>query len=117
MADNQLDHELEIFITQQQHLHNTTIALTIHQLTLSTSTSESSIHSTNTAPTRAHRVFKRKQPNPISQLLISHPRSSRIYALHQRHKTNVDKSRPQIVPQDYIQPIEITILEYIHNTN
>ena len=84
MTDNQLDHELDIFITQQQHLHNTTIALTTHQLTQFTSTSESL-----KPPTRAHRVFKRKQPNPISQFLISHPRYSRLYALHQRNKANV----------------------------
>ena len=28
----------------------------------------------------------------------------------------IDESRPLIVPQEYIPPIEVTILEYIHNT-
>ena len=28
----------------------------------------------------------------------------------------IDETRPLIVPQEYRQPIEITILEYIHNT-
>ena len=43
MTFNQLIHELDNFITQQQQLHDTIIALTIHQLlTHSASTSESS---------------------------------------------------------------------------
>ena len=29
---------------------------------------------------------------------------------------NVEESRPLIVPHEYIQPIEIPILEFIHNT-
>ena len=28
----------------------------------------------------------------------------------------VEESRPLIVPHDYIQPVEISILEFIHNT-
>ena len=28
---------------------------------------------------------------------------------------NVDESRPLIVPHEYIQPVEVPILEYIHN--
>ena len=66
MNDNQLEHELDNFITQQQNLHDITNAFTIHQLNHSASTSESSIHSVHIAPTRAHkrcsvrcfRVFK-----------------------------------------------------------
>ena len=30
---------------------------------------------------------------------------------------NVDESRPLIVPDEYIQPVQIPILEYTHNTN
>ena len=30
---------------------------------------------------------------------------------------NVEESRPLIVPHEYIQPVEIPILEFIHNTN
>ena len=55
MTDNQLEHELDSFITQQQHLHDTNNAITIHQLTHSASTSETSTHSVNIAPTRAQR--------------------------------------------------------------
>ena len=29
---------------------------------------------------------------------------------------NVEESRPLIVPHEYIQPIEIPLLEFIHNT-
>ena len=29
---------------------------------------------------------------------------------------NVEESRPLIVPHEYIQPIEVPILEFIHNT-
>ena len=29
---------------------------------------------------------------------------------------NVEESRPLIVPHEYIQPVEITILEFINNT-
>ena len=29
---------------------------------------------------------------------------------------NVDESRPLIVPYEYIQPVEISLLEYFHNT-
>ena len=76
MTDNQLERELDIFLTQQQHHHNTTNALTTHQLLHSASTSESSINSTNTAPTSAHKVFKRKHHNPTHQFLISRPRLS-----------------------------------------
>ena len=43
MTDKKLEHELDNFITLQQHIHNTTNTLTIHQLTHSTSISESSI--------------------------------------------------------------------------
>ena len=30
---------------------------------------------------------------------------------------NIDESRPLIVPHEYIQPVEVPILEYFHNTN
>ena len=29
---------------------------------------------------------------------------------------NVEESRPLIVPHEYVQPVEIKILEFIHNT-
>ena len=29
---------------------------------------------------------------------------------------NVEESRPFIIPHEYIQPVEISILEFIHNT-
>ena len=29
---------------------------------------------------------------------------------------NVEESRPLIVPHEYVQPVEIQILEFIHNT-
>ena len=41
MTDNQLEHELDHFITQQQRLLDTSNILAIHQLTHSASTSES----------------------------------------------------------------------------
>ena len=62
MTDNQLDLESDNFIIQQQHIHNTN-TLSIHHLTHSNSSSESSIQTVNAQPTRAHRVFKRKHPN------------------------------------------------------
>ena len=81
MTDNQLKLELDNFITQQ-HLHGTNNALTIHQLTHSTSTSKCSTHSVDIAPTKAHRVFKRKHPNTTPQFLIRSPRSSRLQSHH-----------------------------------
>ena len=30
---------------------------------------------------------------------------------------NIDEYRPLIVPHEYIQPVEVSILEYTHNTN
>ena len=30
---------------------------------------------------------------------------------------NIDESRPLIVPHEYIQTVEVSILEYIHNPN
>ena len=30
---------------------------------------------------------------------------------------NIDESRSLIVPHEYIQPVEVPILEHIHNTN
>ena len=83
MTDNQLKHELDIFITQH-HLHgpNNAFALTIHQLTHSASTSKCSTHSVHIAPTGANRVFKQKHPNTTPQFLIRSPRSSRLQSHH-----------------------------------
>ena len=88
MTHNQLEHELDKFITQEYQLHHTNKVLTIHQLTYSASISEPSIHSVHVATTRAHRVFKREHLKPSPQLLISHPRSSRLYNHHQHHTNN-----------------------------
>ena len=53
MTDNQLEHKLDNFITEQQHLNDTNNKLTIHQLTHSASTSVSSTDSVPIALTRA----------------------------------------------------------------
>ena len=47
-----------------------------------------------------------KNYDPIRQMYIFFP-LTRIF--------NVAESRPLIVPHEYIQPVEIPILEYIHN--
>ena len=57
MTDNQLEHEKDNFITQQQHLHDTNNAMIIHQLIHSASTTKSSTQSVHIAPIRAHRNF------------------------------------------------------------
>ena len=67
LTDNQLEHEQNNFIAQQQHFHDTNNAITIHQLTHLASTSESLTYSVHIAPKRAQRVFKRKHPNATSQ--------------------------------------------------
>ena len=42
---------------------------------------------------------------------------TQMYIFCQLNKTfNLEESRPLIVPHEYIQPIEIPILEFIHNT-
>ena len=85
MTDNQLEHELDIFITQRKHPHDTNNAISIHQLTYSASSIESSIHSVHIAPTRAHRFFKRKHHDATPQFLTSRPQSSRLYSHHPQH--------------------------------
>ena len=40
-----------------------------------------------------------------------------MYIFCQLSKTfSLDESRPLIVPHEYIQPVEVPILEYMHNT-
>ena len=46
--------------------------------------------------------------DPIRQMYIFCPLT---------RTSNVDESRPLIVPHKYIQPVEVPILEYIHKTN
>ena len=67
MTDNQLEHELDNFITLQQHIHNTN-TLTIHQPTRSTSASESSIQSAEAEATIALEFFN-------ANTLTQHPNS------------------------------------------
>ena len=45
--------------------------------------------------------------DPITQMYIFCPHTKTF---------NVEESRPLIVPNEYIQPVEIPILEFIHNT-
>ena len=45
--------------------------------------------------------------DPIRQMYIFWPLTRTF---------SVDESRPLIVPHEYIQPVEIPIIEYIHNT-
>ena len=60
-VNEELEHELDNFITLQQLLQNTK-ALIIHHLSQSIYSSESSNPASTVAETRAHRVFKRKHP-------------------------------------------------------
>ena len=46
--------------------------------------------------------------DPIKQMYIFCPLTSTL---------NVDEPRPLIVPHDYVQPVEVAILEFIHNSN
>ena len=91
MTDNQLDLELNNFITQQKHLHNTNNALTTHQLTHSASTSESSTHSVHIASTRAQRVFERKHPKLHLNSLLA------VYV----HSDYIPINRNTLTPQSF----------------
>ena len=45
--------------------------------------------------------------DPITQMYIFCPRNKLI---------NVDESRPLTVPHDFLEPVEVTILEFIYKT-
>ena len=61
-VNEELEYELDIFVTSQQQLPNTD-TLTIHHLSQPISSSKSSNSASTVEETRAHRVFKRKLPN------------------------------------------------------
>ena len=75
----ELEHEL--FISLQPQLQSTN-TLTIHQLSQSISSSESSNPASTVEETRAHRVFQRKQPNTQ---ILDHPQPTRLFSLHPQH--------------------------------
>ena len=73
--DEELENELDIFITLQQQLQNPN-TLTIHHLLQSITSAESSNSASTIDETRAHRVFERKHPNtPV----LPNPRPPRMF--------------------------------------
>ena len=53
----------------------------------------------------------------IQGILRNYAPINQVYIYCPLTKTfNVDKSRPLIVPHEFLQPVEIQILEFIHNT-
>ena len=80
-VNEELKNELDIFITLQQQLHypNT---LTIHHLSRSITSSESTNPASTIEETRAHRVFKRKHPKTP---MLANPRPPRIFSVHPLH--------------------------------
>ena len=75
-VNEELENELDNFITLQQQLQNPN-TLTIHHLSQSITSSKSSNPAATIEETRAHRVFKRKHPNtpmfPNADLLECFP--------------------------------------------
>ena len=80
-VDIELENELDNFITlQQQPQHPNT--LTVHHLSQTMTSSESSKSPSTTGETRAHRVYKRKLPNTP---FPSNPRPSQTFMDHPLH--------------------------------
>ena len=77
----ELENELDSFITLQQQLQKAN-TLTIHHLSQSNSSSESSNPASTMKITQAHRVFKRKHPNTET---LHHPRPTLKFLLHPLH--------------------------------
>ena len=78
-VDTELENELDNFITLQQQLQHPN-TLTIHHLSQTIPSSESSNSPSTTGETRAQRVFKRKLPNTpfpsnlrTAQTFMNHP--------------------------------------------
>ena len=70
-VDEELENELDNFITLQQQLQNPN-KLTIHHLSQTMTSSESFKQASTTEETRFHRVFKRKHPNAQMPLSLVH---------------------------------------------
>ena len=107
---DQLQHELDDFIKNQKLIHNTSKLLSIHQLTHSASTSESSITSLHITPTRAQRfLMKCKYPNNPTRILTNGSSSSKLlrhhYPPHTKTSTFQVENLP-VVPQNTFNNLE-----------
>ena len=89
----ELEKELDNFITLQQQLQHPN-TLTIHDLSQSMISSESSNSPSTTGETRAHRVFQRKLPNTP---FPSNPRPAQTFMDHPLH-TNTKEFLPVCLP-------------------
>ena len=74
------------------------------------------INSKNTSPFSLNFTYCIKNTN-FQGILRSYDPITQLYIFCSLTKTfNVEESRPLIIPHEYIQTIEIPILEFIHNT-
>ena len=77
-VNEKLENECDNFITLQQQLQNPN-TLTIHHLSQSTTSSESSKPASTIEETRVHRVFKRNHPNTP---MLPNPRPHPMFSVH-----------------------------------
>ena len=80
-VDGELENELDNFITLQQQLQNPN-PLTIHHLSQTITSSESSNPASTTEETRVHRIFKRKHAKTP---MLPNPRPPRKFSVHPLH--------------------------------
>ena len=74
------------------------------------------INSKYTSPFFLNFLYCIKNIN-LKGILRNYDPITRMYIFcHLTEPFNVEESRPLIIPHDYIQPTEIPILEFIHNT-
>ena len=80
-VNEELENELDNFITLQQQLQNPN-TLTIHHLSQTITSSKSSNASSTAEETQAHRVFKR---NHFNTPMLPNPRPPRMFSVHPLH--------------------------------
>ena len=87
-----------------------------HTYTLSLYTKPQFVNSQYTSPFFLHFTYCIKNTN-LHGILRNYDPITQMYILCPLTKTfNDEESRPFISPHEFIQPIEIPILEFIHNT-
>ena len=84
-VDEELENELDSFVTLEQHLQNPN-TLKIHHLSQTITSSESSNQASTTEETRAHRVIKRKHPNTPIFPNSRPPQTFSVHPLHTNKK-------------------------------
>ena len=73
-------------------------------------------HSKFTSPFFLNFTYCIKDTN-LQGILRNYDRITQMYIFCPLTKTfNVDESHPLIVPHEFLQPVEIPLLEFIHNT-